>query len=164
MASIDFQQGGNFFSLSEMWGDYSGLTARTAAINDRGNNVRDAVDDGGGVHVTGVTAEGEPVDTYVPAITYYGQFNSNVIAEEYVHDASYIKLRDVALTYTLPGSLVNDFFSSASISLIGRNLLMLATADDNIHAWDPSELSQPWGEDAQLPSIRSYGMNISLTF
>lgn len=164
MASIDFQKGGNFFSLSEMWGDYSGLTARTAAINDRGNNVRDAVDDGGGVHVTGVTAEGEPVDTYVPAITYYGQFNSNVIAEEYVHDASYIKLRDVALTYTLPGSLVNDFFSSASISLIGRNLLMLATADDNIHAWDPSELSQPWGEDAQLPSIRSYGMNISLTF
>ncbi len=177
MASVDFQKGGNFFSLSEMWGDYSGLTERTAAINDRGNNVRDAVDAGGGVHVTGVYADittndqGETVvtptgeaDTYVNAVTYYGQFNSNIIAEEYVHDADYIKLRDVSLTYRMPGSLVNNVFDSASISIIGRNLWLIAVADDNTHGWDPSELSQPWGEDAQLPSVRSYGMNIKLTF
>lgn len=164
MASFDFQKGGNFFSLSEMWGDYSGLTERTAALNDRGNNVRDAIDDGGGVHVTGVTTDGVAVDTYVPSISYYGQFNSNVIAEEYVHDASYFKLRDVSLTYILPGSMVNNVFDSASFSVIGRNLWLIAVSDDNEHKWDPSEMSQPWGEDAQLPSTRSFGMNIKLTF
>ena len=163
-ASLDFQKGGNFFSLSEMWGDYSGLTARTAAINDRGNNVRDAVEDGGGVHVTGVTADGTAVDTYVAGETYYKQFNANVIAEEYVHDASFVKLRDVSLTYRMPGSMVADVFESASVSLVARNVWLIAVSDDNVHEWDPSELGEAFGENAQLPSTRSFGMNIELTF
>ena len=177
MASVDYQKGGNFFSLSEMWSDYSGLSARSAAINDRGNNVRDAVEDGGGVHVTGVYADittneqGETVvtptgdaDLYLNAQSYYKQYNSNVIAEEFVHDADYVKLRDVSLTYRIPANIVNNAFDSASISVIGRNLWMIYTADNNTNDWDPSELSQPWGEDAQLPSTRSYGVNIKLTF
>ena len=41
--NIDYQVGGKFFSLSEMWGTYSGLLAPTAATNDKGMNVRDDV-------------------------------------------------------------------------------------------------------------------------
>ena len=41
-AAIDFQKGGKFFSLSEQWGNSGGLLDATAAINDRGFNVRDA--------------------------------------------------------------------------------------------------------------------------
>lgn len=163
-ASIDIQKGGKFFALSEYWGDYSGLTARTAHINDKGENVRVPVSEGGGVHVTGVFEDGTAADLYVPAQTYYKQFRRGNIAEEFIHDADYVKLRDVSLTYTLPGSIVNDFFESASISVIGRNLWLISVADDNIHEWDPSELAQTYGENAQLPSTRSFGMNVKLTF
>ena len=177
MASIDFQKGGKFFSQSEMWGAYSGLTQETASINPLGNNVRDPLSEGGGVHVTGVYADVTPgeqgelvvtptgvADTYVEAQTYFKQFNSGVIAEPFIHDADYIKLRDVSLTYRLPGSVVNNAFESASISLIGRNLWLIAVADGNDHEWDPSEFSQAFGENAQLPSVRSFGMSINLTF
>ncbi|TRZ44281.1 SusC/RagA family TonB-linked outer membrane protein [Robertkochia solimangrovi] len=164
MAALDYQKGGKFFSLSEMWGGYSGLTAETATINNNGNNIRDAVADGGGVNVVGVSPDGTPVDTYVEAVDYFGQFQSNSIAEPFIHNADYIKLRDVSLTYTLPGSMVNDFFQSASISFIARNLWLISVADDNVHNWDPSEMSQVYGENAQLPSTRSFGMNLKLTF
>lgn len=163
-ASIDYQKGGKFFSLSEMWGGYSGLTAETASINDKGNNIRDAVADGGGVHVTGVDTNGAPVDTYVEAFDYWAQFQPNRIAEPFIHNADYVKLRDVSLTYTLPGSMVNNVFESVSISFVGRNLWLISVAGDNVHKWDPSEMSQSFGENAQLPSTRSFGMNLKLTF
>ena len=163
-ASIDFQKGGKFFSLSEQWGQYSGLLKETAAINDRGFNVRDDVDAGGGVHVTGVNSSGSPVDMYVDAVTYYNQFYGNRLAEPFIHDASFIKLRDISLTYSLPKKLIENVFSSASVSLVGRNLWIISLADDNIHNWDPSELSQTYGENGQLPGTKSYGLNVKLTF
>jgi hypothetical protein len=91
--NIDYQFGGKFFSLSEMWGHYSGLLAGTAATNDKGWNVRDAVGDGGGVHVIGVSAaDGKtPVEMYVDAQTYFHQFYSSQIAEPFVHGLSSLK-------------------------------------------------------------------------
>ncbi len=164
-ASIDFQKGGKFFSLSEMWGDYSGLLAETAGINDNGMNVRDAIDDGGGVHVIGVDTDGNPYDGYVDSYTYFSQFNSNTIADPFVHDASYVKLRDVSVSVNLPRKwLSSTFINSASVGFIGRNFWMIATSNDNVHGWDPSEMSQTYGENAQLPGIRSYGFNVNLTF
>ena len=56
IANFDFQIGGKFCSVSENMGDYSGLSARTSGYNDKGNPIRDPVDEGGGVHVTGVDA------------------------------------------------------------------------------------------------------------
>lgn len=163
-AAIDFQKGGKFFSLSEQWGTSSGLLAETAALNDKGNNVRDALADGGGVHVVGVDGNGTSVDTYVPALTYFPQWYGNRLAEPFIHDASFIKLRDISLTYTLPKKFLKNTFTGASISLVGRNLWLISVSDDNVHNWDPSELSQTYGENGQLPGTKSYGMNIKLTF
>ena len=164
-ASIDFQKGGKFFSLSEMWGDYSGLLEETAALNDNGNNVRDAIEDGGGVHVVGVDVEGNPYDDYVDPYTYFSQFQSNTIASPFVHDASYVKLRDVSVTVNLPRKWLNStFINSASVGFVGRNLWLISVSEDNVHGWDPSELSQTYGENAQLPGTKSYGFNVNLTF
>ena len=163
-AAIDFQKGGKFFSLSEMWGGYSGLTEETAVLNDNGVNIREPLANQGGVRVQGVDAGGTAVDTYVPALSYWAQFQPNRIAEPFIHNADYIKLRDISLTYTLPGTVVNGLFDSASISVVGRNLWLISVADDNTHRWDPSEMSQSYGENAQLPSTRSLGMNLRLTF
>lgn len=164
-ASFDFQKGGKFFSLSEMWGTYSGLFDDTVTLNDNGVNQREALADGGGVHVTGVDASGNPVDTYVEAQTYWNQFQPNRLATPFVHDADYIKLRDLSLTYNLPKKLLEKTaLQSVSVSAVGRNLWLISVADDNKHGWDPSELSQTYGENAQLPGTRSYGLNLKLTF
>nr|WP_321410149.1 SusC/RagA family TonB-linked outer membrane protein [uncultured Carboxylicivirga sp.] len=164
-AAIDFQKGGNFFSLTEMWGEYSGLLEETVGMNDQGNPMRDPVDAGGGIHVVGVDTDGNPYDGYVEAQTYFGQFQSNTIASEFIHDASYIKLRDVSVTFTVPQKVLSStFISNASIGFVGRNLWLISVSKDNIHGWDPSELSQPYGENAQLPGTRSYGFNVKLTF
>ncbi|MCI2229778.1 SusC/RagA family TonB-linked outer membrane protein [Polaribacter sp. MSW13] len=165
-AAIDFQKGGKFFSLSEMWGANSGLTEETAAINDKGFNVRDDIASGGGVHVTGVDASGAAVDTYVDAPTYFAQWYSNRLAEPFIHDASFIKLREVSLSYTFPKTAFGNqnIVDNVVISLVGRNLGLLYLSKDNKHGWDPSELSQTYGESGQLPGTRSFGMNVKVTF
>jgi TonB-linked SusC/RagA family outer membrane protein len=169
VASFDFQKGGKFFSLSETWGSYSGLLEPTAALNDNGLNVRDAVDlanpsQSGGVHVQGVDGTGGSVDTYVDAHSYFQQFKANNIAEPFVHDASYFKLRDVSLSYTFSGAKLRNAFESATIGVVGRNLWLIAVSKDNVNKWDPSELSGGFGENGQLPGTRSLGLNVKLTF
>ena len=164
-AAFDFQKGGKFFSLTEMWGTNSGLLEETASINDKGNNVRDAVADGGGVHVTGVNASGGSVDTYVEAHPYYSQWYANRLAEPFIHNADYIKLRDLSLTYSIPTRLLNtNYLKALSISAIARNVWLISVSDDNVHRWDPSELSQTYGENGQVPGTTSYGLNIKITF
>lgn len=164
LAAIDFQKGGKFFSLSESWGQYSGLLEETANNNDLGNPKRDPVSEGGGVHVVGVDTEGNPVDMYVPALDYYSQWYANRLAEPFVHDKSFIKLREISLSYSLPTDLIGDFVKSARIGVVGRNLWMIALSGENKHNWDPSELSQVYGENGQLPGTRSYGVNLNITF
>lgn len=163
--TIDFQKGGKFFSLSEQWGNSGGLLEETAAMNDRGYNVRDAVKDGGGVRVVGVDITGKPVDRYVEAHDYFTQFHANRIAEPFIHTASYIKLREVALNYQLPKSLfANANITNISVGITARNPWLIAVSKDNKHRFDPSELSQNFGEDGQLPSTRGFGVNVKINF
>ncbi|WP_242923760.1 SusC/RagA family TonB-linked outer membrane protein [Pontibacter liquoris] len=163
-AAFDFQKGGKFFSLTEMWGESSGLLEETADLNDKGNNVRDAVADGGGVHVVGVDENGEAVDTYVEGYDYFTQFYGNRLAEPFIHDASYLKLRDVSLSYDVSKLINNKYLKGATIGVVGRNLWLMAVSGDNRHRWDPSEMSHTFGENGQLPGTKSYGVNVKLTF
>jgi TonB-linked SusC/RagA family outer membrane protein len=163
--AMDFQKGGKFFSLSEMWGEYSGLMAATAATNDRGGNVRDDETETGGVHVIGVLADGTPFDEYVNGYEYYQQFQTNTIAEEYIHEASYIKLRDVSLSYDFGKMLSSQrYIKGLTIGIVGRNLARFGMSKDNKNSWDPSEISGTGFESGQLPGTRSYGVNVRLTF
>ena len=165
-ASIDFQKGGKFFSLTEMWGNYTGLMKQTAGLNDKGNPKRDPVSQGGGVHVVGQhtqQAGGGKVDTYVDAMSYYRQWYPS-LSEPFVHNASYVKLRELSLNYSLPKRWLGGFLNSAKIGVIGRNLWLIAVSPDNTHRWDPSVMSQTWGENAQLPATRSFGFNVNVTF
>jgi len=173
-AAVDFQKGGQFFSLSELWGWQSGLYKETAQTNDLGNPVRDPVYDSngnllpkdvrGGVHVTGVNPDGDKVDRYVAGNRYYGQFGDNFIAEPFIHPADYIKLRSLNLSYSLPKRWIGSFLNSAKVGVVAENVWMIAVHPDNNHGWDPSELAEPYGENGQLPGTRSYGINVSVTF
>ena len=161
--NIDYQYGGKFFSLSDFWGTFSGLTARTATLNDKGFSIRDAVEDGGGVHVTGVDNTGKAVDYYVDAQTYFHQFRTNNIAENSIYDLSFVKLREFSVGYRLPVERmgVSRYLKGATFSVIARNpyLLWAKTKD-----FDPSEISAVQGEDGQYPGTRSIGVNLKLNF
>ncbi len=163
-ANIDWQIGGKFVSLSNMWGSYSGLTARTAAVNDKGFSVRDAVADGGGVKVTGVSSTtGLPVEYYVPAQDYFqGLYNSKTF-DDYVYDLTFIKLREVALGYRIPVKKLNmgKTIQNATFSIVARNpVLIYAKTKD----FDPSEISAVNGETGQLPGTRGFGFNLKIGF
>lgn len=161
--NIDYSYGGKFFSLSDHWGSFSGLTAKTAVLNDKGNSVRDAVADGGGVHVFGVDATDKPVDFYVEAQDYWHQFRAANISEPWIHDLTFVKLREFSIGYKLPVARmgISNSIKNATLSIIARNpwLIYAKTSD-----FDPSEISNVHGEDGQLPGTRSIGVNLKLGF
>lgn len=164
--TFDYQVGGKFFSLSEQWGNFSGLLANTAGKNDKGNPVRDPVASGGGVRVQGVDArDGKtPVDMYVEAYDYFHQFYYQRIAEPFVHDLTYAKLRELSLGYAIPTQKLGKLskvLQGASVSLIARNLFFIYRDSKN---FDPSEISAVQGEDGNLVGSRSLGFNLKLNF
>jgi TonB-linked SusC/RagA family outer membrane protein len=162
--NIDYSYGGKFFSLSDFWGSFSGLSARTAVLNDKGNSIRDAVSDGGGVHVTGVDATTlKPVDYYVDAQTYFHQFNGSNISEASVYDLTFVKLREFSLGYIIPMEKLGlgKVIKGATFSIIARNPVLLYSKTKD---FDPSEISNSSGEDGQYPGTRSVGVNLKLNF
>lgn len=170
--NIDFQSGGKFFSLSNMWGSYTGLTARTAVLNDLGNPVRDPVAlDGagkplahsGGIHVFGVDANNKAVDYYVDARTYYTNLYVNKVYDEFVYDLTFVKLREFSLGYNIPVEKlgIGKWVTRANFSIVARNpwLLYSKTKD-----FDPSQIANLSGEDGNFPGTRSIGFNLKLGF
>jgi TonB-linked SusC/RagA family outer membrane protein len=161
--NIDYSYGGKFFSLSDFWGTFSGLTARTAGLNDKGNPLRDPVADGGGVHVFGVDATGKAVDYYVDGQEYYHQFRNKNISENSVYDLTFVKLRELSVGYRLPVDRlgVGKYIRSAVFSVVSNNPWLIYT---KAKGFDPSEISNVYGEDGQLPGTRSVGVNLKLGF
>lgn len=89
------------------------------------------------------------------------------IAEGVMYDASFVKLREVQLGYTIPDKVFGKLpFRSATITLVGRNLFLW----DNVPHVDPETMSYSGGtalpgiEYMALPSTRSYGINLSFKF
>ncbi|WP_229214977.1 SusC/RagA family TonB-linked outer membrane protein [Dyadobacter bucti] len=76
---------------------------------------------------------------------------------------TYVKLREVVISYNLPSALLakTRFFSAASISLVGRNLLYFTGKyTRNIDLDQFTETTTSF----QTPSVKSFGANLNLTF
>lgn len=98
------------------------------------------------------------------ARAYYKQyFDHN--SEAQLFDASFVKLREVAIGYTFPQRLLGNFpVHDIRVSLVGRNLKLWT---DNPH-FDPEAAMATTGggltpgfENMSLPSTKSYGVNLS---
>ncbi len=168
-AMIDFQSGGKFFSWTKMLAVKSGQAAETAAINDKGKNIRDPLDQGGGIKVSGISAStGQEVTAYVNARSYYRNTVGTKIYEQWLFDASYIKMREIRLGYTFTKEQYAGLpFKSLNLALITRNPFMIWQKAPK--GLNPAELatgasSLNWLETGQLATARSYGVNLNITF
>jgi TonB-linked SusC/RagA family outer membrane protein len=155
-ALLDFKRGGNITSITNMWGDYAGVTAHS--LRGRENDWADP-----GIIVDGIDIDtGQPNDIMLTSEQYFQGLYPSV--EPFTYDASYTKLRELRFGLDLPASWASKLNSqSVSIALTGRNLKTW-TKVPNI---DP-EFSYTIGnfqgiEFAALPNARSWGVSFRVT-
>ncbi len=107
-------------------------------------------------------------DIVAPTRNVVGALSVRYANEGAIFDASYVKLREASISYALPKSITDKIgvLSAASVSVIGRNLAMLYSNHSNI---DPE--MNVYGGNLQgalyytsIPSTRSVGVNLNLTF
>jgi hypothetical protein len=102
--------------------------------------------------------------------SYYNQtYSAGKFGKLYLISRSFVKLREVTLSYTIPKKIFSKtFISNVEIALVGRNLL-LWTPKENTFV-DPetttfgNDLAGDYGEYGATPSTRSYGVSLRLIF
>ena len=163
---IDVRQGGDLFSLDMYYGGATGVLEESAGLNDLGNPSRNTIADGGGVIMPGVTEDGKPNTKRVE--NTFGTFGyAYNPAAAFVYDASYVKLREMVLTYSLPGSIYAGVkaIKGIDLSLIGRNLWII---HKNLPYSDPEENLSSGNiqgyQSGAYPTTRSLGFNVRLKF
>lgn len=162
-ALIDFKMGGDITDESTSTGMQTGIYPITALGREEGVI---------GVGVKNIGSEESPIyvqnDVVAPTKSVTRQLSVRSVNEGAVFDGSYIKLREISLSYTLPSTFLDKmgFISGARLSVVGRNVLMLYSNHSQI---DP-ELNI-YGGNLQgglfyvtLPTTRSVGVNLNLTF
>ncbi|HEV9037252.1 MAG TPA: SusC/RagA family TonB-linked outer membrane protein, partial [Puia sp.] len=154
---VDFKYGAKLYSGTNLLLDYYGLQKNTLAGREAGYVGK------------GVMEDGHPNTIAVPAQQYWQDISaggSDHIAEEFVYDASFIKLRSAVLTWTAPpGMLKTKIVKGLSFSAVGRNLAILMKHVPNV---DPeSSINNTNGQGLELsgyPATRSWGFNMNIKF
>lgn len=180
-ALFDVRQGGEIYSETQTVGREGGIIVETLEGRENGYYPQASAQ-------TDPQLLNAPVGTYVVGEGVVqngdGTFSPNTnrvlprqwhsawtggrsIAEGVMYDASFVKLRELQIGYTLPNKLFERTpFRSVTLTLVGRNLALWT---DVPHV-DPEVISYSGGtalpgiEYMSIPSSRSYGFNIGLRF
>jgi hypothetical protein len=99
------------------------------------------------------------------AWNYWGAYSYRK-SDEFVYDASFVKLRQVTLGYSFSRETLKKLpFRSLTISFVARNLAILYKATENIDPESSYTSSNAQGLDHfGMPSTRGYGFNLNATF
>lgn len=145
---LDGKIGGKIVSITEAELDAYGLSQRTA---DARTN-----------HPEGLVGINNGKEIAVPWKQYYYTTGTS-LTEDYVYDATNVRVREVSLGYTF-----RDLFGNSkdlSVSIVGRNLGFIyknCPVDPDISVTAANGLS---GIDIySLPTTRSFGINLKATF
>ncbi|OZI09144.1 SusC/RagA family TonB-linked outer membrane protein [Siphonobacter sp. BAB-5385] len=157
---IDMKQGGDIFSQTINIGRYTGVLKETTVGRETGIV-------GDGVVNVGTAANPEyvPNTKNISSEEWHHKYYLLTNNEETIFDGSYVKLREVRLTYVFPGKVFKRLpFRDITISAVGRNLALLHS---NIPHIDPEtsyygDTNVQGIENGQIPTTRSVGFNISL--
>ena len=166
-AMFDMKFGGDIVSVSEGMATKNGLSERTAYRGEfkELNGIKDYY-----MVVPGVKEDGSVNDIPVSAQRYYstiGLYKSESgYAEEFVHDASYIKLKELSVGYTLPKKWLSKTpFTNLRASFVARNLcyLMKHCPGNPEGGYDTSMFSQAL-DFLAVPYTRTYGFTVNVEF
>ncbi len=157
---IDMKQGGDIFSQTINIGRYTGVLKETTLGRETGIV-------GAGVVNAGTAANPEyvPNTKNISSEEWHHKYYLLTNNEETIFNGSYVKLREVRLTYVFPGKVFKRLpFRDITLSAVGRNLALLHS---NIPHIDPETSYYNDGnlqgiENGQIPTTRSIGFNISL--
>ncbi|KFF05155.1 SusC/RagA family TonB-linked outer membrane protein [Flavobacterium reichenbachii] len=156
---IDTQKGGDIFSLDMYYGLATGLYKETAEGNIRQTGVLNA----------GVAPDGTPNKVVSQNPGTYSN-NYGYLAEPakaFVYDASYVKLREVSISYNFPKKMFEGtFVNSATFSLLGSNLWIISK---NLPYADPESGLSSGNKSrgysvGSLPTTRDIGFNLTFKF
>ena len=178
---IDIRKGGYYYSLTHMWASYSGMLEETAAVNDKGEEMRDPVSEGGGIKLDAVTGDvtwnddgtytvtnTAPNETYVSAAGWAARHyhGYGMPSAQSVFKADYVKLREVTLGWAMPSQWFDGVIQGMRFSLYGRNL---ATWNLDKKGFDPEMTANGSGniqglEGGLQPMFRTFGANLKINF
>lgn len=169
---IDFQHGGDLYSMDQEYGQTTGLTQYSAGTNDLGNPIRNPVTgskNDGGVILDGVQADGSKNTVRTQSQTYWSNIDGFFVEphKAFIYDASFVKLREANITYAFPTKLVSKMkLTAMTFSLIGSNLWIISK---NLPDADPesglgSGNLASANSLAPLPTTRNIGFNITVKF
>ncbi|MDD2329358.1 MAG: SusC/RagA family TonB-linked outer membrane protein [Bacteroidales bacterium] len=164
---FDFRKGGDVFSVSQMFGSYTGIYDYTAANGVRENGVifgKDILTDR-----KFVKEDGSVNDIVVAPTSAFSDFYSN--RSYSVFDGSYFKLKDFYITYTIPASKFtrSSLIKAFNVSIVGSNVAILWLHKSNIAKVDPESSVNSGNSGVGIESnsfmpTRSIGLKVGLTF
>ena len=172
-ASLDVRQGGLMYSRTSEMLYFTGNAVQTT------DNDRQPFIVPNSVQNIGTTDAPEYIENTTPIAggdgnmnLYYSQtYSAGQFGKLNLIDKSFVKLRELSLSYNLPMKLIpNTPISSIDISVIGRNLLLWTpksntfTDPESTTFGDEAGLGAGYGEYGAMPTTRSYGFSVRLTF
>jgi TonB-linked SusC/RagA family outer membrane protein len=137
---IDWKQGGDIYNLTTQWM----LRELRGGIVDQTN---------------------VPAAEKKPALYYANFYNIAAPTDYFVEDGGYVKLRELAISYTLPTSILGNVFKGVKVGFIGRNLFTLT----KYSGYDPEVASrsgdQYFGYDGYgYPNFTTLSGSLELKF
>lgn len=156
-ALMDIRKGGDILNLDNFYLNFYGMTEATL---DRDGTKSF-------VFPNGVLSDGSTNNIQVPYTeTYWSNF-WGLAEEEWVEDGSFVRLREVTLSYRLPSSLLsNGFIRGLGVAVSGRNLWLHAP---NFSGADP-ETSLYGSANGQgfynfiTPGTKGFNVSLNVTF
>ncbi|MCG2462639.1 SusC/RagA family TonB-linked outer membrane protein [Flavobacteriaceae bacterium F89] len=161
--NFDWKQGGEMYSYTGRLLNFTG-NAISTTYNERNpfvipNSVNQN-DDGS------ISENSTPI-TFENVTNFYNRGNNAAYEYNDVIDKTFVRLRDISLTYTLNGDFCEKIgLRNASITAYSKNLFMW-TPDANPYV-DPEvstfgdDLDSEFGEFAANPAQRSYGVKFNI--
>ncbi|MFH6999124.1 SusC/RagA family TonB-linked outer membrane protein [Flavobacterium sp. FlaQc-57] len=164
---IDTQKGGDIFSLDMYYGLANGLYPETAV-----GNIREIGIVNSGVAPDGTANKVSTVNTNNLPSTGPGAYSSNygylaAPVKAFIYDASYVKLREVSISYNFPKKMFEGtFVNAATLSLIGSNLWIISK---KLPYADPESGLSSGNKSrgysvGSLPTTRDIGFNLTFKF
>jgi len=152
---LDGKFGNKVFSIFEVYAVRMGKLKSTLPGRENGLDLEGVDQQGNKYSRTVAVADLRP---------YYDNYKT--YSELFLHDGSFVKLRQIIFSYNIPVNKIKLLkIQSASISFVARNLAILYKKTDNFDPEQSFTNSNAQGfESIGLPRTRSYGLNLAVKF